>query len=161
LPIDGSRATRAEEPTIPPPTTIRHAGLPRSRLHRTTFSAAGAYNIVWGCYTVLDPQWFFRLTGLPLSNSPQIFACLGMVLGLYGVLYLEVARRPEHGWLVAAVGLTGKILGPLGLAWLIATDVWPYDTVVLVVTNDLIWWAPFGRYLLDAWPDFKTTWRSP
>jgi len=84
-----------------------------------------------------------------------------MVLGLYGVLYLEVARRPEHGWLVAAVGLTGKILGPLGLAWLIATGVWPYDTVVLVVTNDLIWWAPFGRYLFDAWPDFRTTWRSP
>ena len=47
-----------------------------------------------------------------------------MVLGLYGVLYLEVARRPEHGWLVAAAGLTGKILGPAGLAWLIATGAW-------------------------------------
>jgi hypothetical protein len=84
-----------------------------------------------------------------------------MVLGLYGVLYLEVARRPEHGWLVAAVGLTGKILGPLGLAWLIATGVWPYTTLVLVVTNDLIWWIPFGWYLLDTWPDFRATWRSP
>ena len=70
----------------------------RLRLHRTTFAAAGTYNIAWGCYAALDPQWFFRLTGLPLSNSPQIFACFGMVLGLYGVLYLEVARRPEHGW---------------------------------------------------------------
>lgn len=66
----------------------------RLRLHRITVAAAGAYNIAWGCYAVLNPQWFFRLTGLPLSNSPQIFACLGMVLGLYGVLYLEVARRP-------------------------------------------------------------------
>jgi hypothetical protein len=47
---------------------------------------------------VLDPQWFFRLTGLPLSNTSQIFATLGMVLGLYGLLYLEVGRRPEHGW---------------------------------------------------------------
>jgi hypothetical protein len=34
-----------------------------------------------------------------------------MVLGLYGVLYLEVARRPEHGWLVAAVGLTARSSG--------------------------------------------------
>jgi hypothetical protein len=159
--IDGPARARAEESTITPPTTVRPAGVRRRRLHRTTFAAAGAYNIVWGCYAVLDPQWFFRLTGLPLSNSPQIFACLGMVLGLYGVLYLEVARRPEHGWLVAAVGLTGKILGPLGLAWLIATGVWPYTTVVLVVTNDLIWWVPFGRYLLDAWPHFRATWRSP
>jgi hypothetical protein len=42
----------------------------RLRLHRATFTTAGTYNIAWGCYAVLDPQWFFRLTGLPLSNSP-------------------------------------------------------------------------------------------
>ncbi|MET7950792.1 hypothetical protein [Micromonospora sp. NPDC005324] len=132
----------------------------RRRLHRATFIAAGIYNIVWGCYAVLDPQWFFRLTGLPLSNPPQIFACLGMVLGLYGVLYLEVARTPEHGWPVAAVGLTGKILGPLGLSWLLVTGAWPISTVVIIATNDLIWWLPFSRYLVDAWPDFRASWRS-
>jgi hypothetical protein len=110
---------------------------------------------------VLDPQWFFRVTGLPLSNSPQIFACLGMVLGLYGLLYLEVGRRPEHGWAVAAVGLAGKILGPLGLAWLIVTGVWPPSTVVIVITNDLLWWLPFGSYLIDAWPFYRSTWHSP
>jgi hypothetical protein len=121
------------------------------RWHRRTFIAAGVYNIGWGCYAVADPQWFFRLTGLPLSNSPQIFATLGMVLGLYGVLYLDVARMPEGGWLIAAVGLTGKILGPLGLACLILNGVWPPRTIVLISTNDLIWWLPFGWYLADYW----------
>jgi hypothetical protein len=38
----------------------------RRRLHRVTFALAGAYNIAWGCYAVLDPQWFHRVTGLPL-----------------------------------------------------------------------------------------------
>ena len=33
---------------------------------------------------------------------------LGAV-GLYGILYLEVARRPERGWLLAAVGLAGVL----------------------------------------------------
>ncbi|MEU1630735.1 hypothetical protein ABZ746_36800 [Streptomyces sp. NPDC020096] len=127
----------------------------RRRQHRVTFVAAGVYNIVWGWYAVLDPQWFFRLTGLPLSNTPQIFACLGMVLGLYGVLYLEVGRVPEAGWLPAAVGLTGKVLGPLGLAWLIVTGTWPVSTMILVLTNDLIWWLPFSVYLHDAWPAFR------
>jgi hypothetical protein len=84
-----------------------------------------------------------------------------MVLGLYGLLYLEVARRPEHGWSMAAVGLIGKVLGPLGLAWLILTGVWPADTVVIVITNDLLWWVPFGWYLADGWPDFRASWRSP
>jgi hypothetical protein len=51
---------------------------------------------------------------MPQENYPQVFACLGMVIGLYGVLYLEVARVPERGWVLAAVGLTGKVLGPLG-----------------------------------------------
>jgi len=125
------------------------------RTHRITFAAAGIYNIAWGLYAVLDPQWFFQLTGLPLSNSPQIFACLGMVLGLYGVLYLEVARVPERGWLIAAVGLTGKILGPLGLAWLILTGEWPASATLLVITNDLIWWLPFAWYLHAAWPAFR------
>jgi hypothetical protein len=131
----------------------------RRKRHRVTFVAAGAYNVVWGLYAVADPQWFFRLTGLPLSNTPQIFATLGMVLGLYGVLYLDVARAPERGWLVAAVGLTGKILGPIGLAWLVLTGQWPASAIVLIATNDLIWWAPFAVYVHDAWPYFRDSLR--
>ena len=123
-----------------------------------TFAAAGVYNIVWGLYAVADPQWLFRLAGMPPSNTPQIFACLGMVLGLYGVLYLEVARRPEHGWLPAAVGLAGKVLGPLGLAVLILRDTWPPATLILIVTNDIIWWVPFAAYLRAAWPAYRATW---
>jgi hypothetical protein len=56
---------------------------------------------------------------MPLSNHPEVFACLGMVIGLYGVLYLEVARVPERNWPVAAVGMAGKVLGPLGFAQLV------------------------------------------
>src|SRR6266513_986415 len=93
--------------------------LPRRRFHRFVFCAAGAYNIAWGLYSVWDPQWLFRYSGLPLQNHPQIFACLGMVVGLYGIIYFEVARVPERGWLLAAVGLTGKVLGPIGLLQLI------------------------------------------
>ncbi|MGL5819516.1 MAG: hypothetical protein ACRCYR_18280 [Phycicoccus sp.] len=126
-----------------------------------TFVAAGAYNIGWGAYAIVDPQWLFRWAGMPVSNTPQIFATLGMVLGLYGVLYLEVARRPEHGWLFAAVGLTGKVLGPAGLAVLVASGTWPIETVILVLTNDLVWWVPFAVYLVDAWPGYRATWAAP
>ncbi|MFD4556342.1 hypothetical protein ACFWP5_18850 [Streptomyces sp. NPDC058469] len=131
------------------------------RLHRTTFVAAGIHNIAWGCYAVYNPQWFFHLTGMAASNTPQIFATLGMVLGLYGILYLEVARVPARGWLIAAVGMTGKVLGPVGLLWLIVTGKWPVDSVVLVSTNDLIWWIPIGLYLKDAWPWFLRDLQTP
>jgi hypothetical protein len=126
----------------------------RRRFHRAVFIAAGIYNIGWGMYSTLDPQWLFRYSGMTPQNYPQIFACLGMVVGLYGIIYFEVARAPERGWLLAAVGLLGKILGPVGLAQLIWSGAWPTSTAVLCLTNDLIWWIPFSLYLYDSWPAF-------
>src|SRR5215218_9523424 len=126
----------------------------RRRQHRIVFGIAGIYNMLWGLYAAYDPQWLFRFARLPLQNHPQIFACLGMVVGLYGIIYLEIARVPERGWLLAAVGLLGKILGPIGLAGLIITGQWPLATIVLCLTNDLIWWVPFALYLKHLWPFF-------
>ena len=122
----------------------------RRRFHQIVFALAGAYNLAWGAYSAIDPQWLFRFAGMPLSNYPEIFACLGMVVGIYGFLYWEVARVPERGWLIAAVGLLGKILGPIGLVQLIASGAWPMKSAVLCVTNDFIWWVPFALYLYDA-----------
>src|SRR5438270_4914605 len=122
----------------------------RRRFHRAVFVAAGVYNIGWGLYSVADPQWLFRYSGLPPQNHPEIFACLGMVVGLYGVIYFEVARVPERGWLLATVGFAGKILGPLGAIALIWRGEWPPRAFVLCITNDLIWWAPFALYLRDS-----------
>jgi hypothetical protein len=127
----------------------------RRRWHRGVFVAAGVYNIAWAMFSILDPQWLFRFARMPLLNHPAVFACLAMVIGLYGILYLDVARRPEEGWLIAAVGLTGKVLGPIGLVWLIHSGAWPPRAIVLSITNDFIWWVPFLRYLRDAWPRFR------
>ena len=126
----------------------------RRRWHRAVFIAAGLYNIGWGVFSALDPQWLFRFAAMPPANYPEIFACLGMVVGLYGILYLEVARVPERGWLLAAVGLAGKVLGPIGLFRLIVNGAWPPATIILCLTNDLIWWLPFGLYLYDASPPY-------
>jgi hypothetical protein len=132
--------------------------IPHRRLHRLTFCLAGLYNIVWGLYSAVRPQWLFLYAGMPPQNYPQIFACLAMVVGLYGILYLDVACRPEQGWLIAAVGLLGKVLGPLGLAQLILTHQWPPAALALCLTNDFIWWVPFALYLHDSWPLFRGRW---
>jgi hypothetical protein len=122
----------------------------RRRFHRIVFALAGAYNLAWGAYSALDPQWLFRFADMPRSNYPEIFACLGMVVGIYGFLYWEVARVPERGFLIAAVGLLGKVLGPIGLVQLIASGAWPLKSAVLCITNDFIWWIPFALYLRDV-----------
>jgi hypothetical protein len=116
-----------------------------------TFTAAGVYNLLWGAVTAIYPWWFFRVAGMEAPKYPEIFACLGMVIGLYGILYLKVAVDPEREWLIAVVGLTGKLLGPVGFLVLLLTGRWPLSAAVLVAANDLLWWAPFGLYLYDSW----------
>lgn len=129
--------------------------IPRRRMHRATFVLAGMYNIAWGLYAIADPQWLFRVTGMAPMRHPEIFMTLGLVIGLYGILYLEVAREPNGGWPIAAVGLAGKVLGPLGFTVAVATGELKSSAVILIITNDLIWWLPFGLYLYDAWPAFR------
>jgi hypothetical protein len=128
--------------------------------YRVVFIAAGVYNIGWGLLAAIDPQWLFRFSGMPAQNYPQIFMTLGMVLGVYGLLYLEVARRPADGFAIAAVGLLGKVLGPAGWLWLYATGRWPLASGVLILTNDLVWWLPFAGYLRRAWPTWSATFRG-
>ena len=135
--------------------------IPRRRWHRATFLVAGAYNLAWGAYSVFDPGWFDRLTGMEPSNHPEIFAAMAMVVGMYGFAYLEVARRPERGWAIAAVGMAGKVFGPIGAADLILRGRWPASGALMCLTNDLIWWVPFGLYLVDAWPAYRRDWFRP
>ena len=123
--------------------------LPRRRQHQVVFVAAGVWNLAWGVRTALRPETFYRTAGLPAPERPEVAACLGMVIGLYGVLYLDVARRPEHGGLVAAVGLAGKVLAPAGLALAVGQGRWPARAFLVTAGNDLPWWWPFTRYLRD------------
>ncbi|MCZ6690354.1 MAG: hypothetical protein O7H41_12180 [Planctomycetota bacterium] len=126
------------------------SGLKRMRLHRFTFFAAGGYNILWGLVSAVYPVWFFQLARMEEPRYPEVFACLGMVIGLYGVLYIRVAIEPESGLWVALIGLIGKTLGPTGCAFLVVQGKWPVRSLFLIFANDIIWWIPFGLYLHDA-----------
>lgn len=131
--------------------------IPRRRLHRVVFTLAGIYNLCWGLFAAVDPQWLFRFADMPPMQHPPIYQAMGMVVGVYGLMYLEVARRPEHGWLIAAVGFLGKVLGPIGMLQLVLSGQWPVEALVLNVTNDFIWLLPFAVYLWDSWPRYRRT----
>jgi len=127
----------------------------RRKLHQLTFLLAGIYNISWGLWVSFDPNWLFRFSNMELPNYPEIFVCVGMVVGLYGVVYLEIARRPERGFLLALVGFVGKILGPLGIFYYIYIGKWTFNSLIMNLTNDFIWLIPFAFYLFDSWDFYK------
>jgi hypothetical protein len=69
-------------------------------------------------------------------------------------LYFEVARAPERGLLLAAVGLLGKVLGPIGMIQLIWTGAWPRSALALCLTNDFLWWSRLARTSMTRGPAF-------
>jgi hypothetical protein len=112
--------------------------------------AAAAYNLAWGTLVVVAPGLLFRWAGMPAPNYPEIWQCLGMVVGVYGVGYAIAARDPLRHWPIILVGLLGKILGPIGMVNAAWHGALPWRAGWLNVTNDLIWWVPFTLILWAA-----------
>jgi len=104
---------------------------------------------------VLFPFTLFRALGMELPNYPQIWQCLGMIVGLYGVGYAASALDPLRHWPVVPVGLLGKVLGPIGFLSAVAEGTLPLSFGLTILTNDLIWWAPFTLILFRAYQTNK------
>ncbi len=117
------------------------------RLFRIAFVLAGIYNLAFGLWAAIWPQAFFALLDIAPPRYLNIWACVGMVVGVYGLLYWHAAWKLERAWPVIAVGLLGKVLGPIGMATSFS-DMWPRRMGMLCVFNDFIWWLPFGLFLV-------------
>jgi len=129
---------------------IRSEQMKATSRYRLIFGLAAIYNIAFGLWTCLWPQSFFQLMKMVSPNYPSLWSCLGMVVGLYGLLYGYSACRLDRAFPIILIGLLGKILGPLGWVIAVRSGEWPLRTLPLVVFNDLIWWVPFALFLLKG-----------
>ena len=121
----------------------------------TVLLLAGVYNLAWGTWVILFPTLSFAYSGLadpskPL-HYPQLWQCIGMIVGVYGVGYAVAARDPLRHWPVVLVGFLGKLFGPLGLAYGVAFEGTSPRALATIVPNDLIWWVPFALILRHAY----------
>jgi len=121
---------------------------------------AGVYNLAWGLSVVLYPSAFFQWAGMELPRYPQIWQCVGMIVGVFGVGYLIASSHPLRHWPIVWVGLLGKICGPAGFAWAAICDTLPWSWGLLIIFNDLFWWLPFTAILYRAWRTHSDTSRA-
>jgi len=112
--------------------------------------AAGVYNLAWGAVVIAFPHLLFDLCGLERMRYPEIWQCVGMIVGVYGVGYLIAANDPYRHWPIVLVGLLGKVLGPIGFVKALADGTFPPTFGITNLTNDLIWWIPFTLILWGA-----------
>jgi peroxiredoxin len=121
------------------------------RWMRVVLWIAAAYNLLWGGWVILFPESAFRWAAMPAPNYPELWQGIGMIVGVYGVSYALAARNPLVHWPVVAAGLLGKILGPIGFLYGVHTGRFPWIAGVTILTNDVIWWAPFALILHRAY----------
>lgn len=113
--------------------------------------SAAAYNIIWGAIVVLFPAAMFNWFEMPQPNYPELWQCIGMIVGVYGVGYGIAAFDPVRHWPIVLVGFMGKVFGPIGFLQAVAQDRLPWKFGLLNVTNDLIWLFPFALILWRAY----------
>jgi hypothetical protein len=113
--------------------------------------AAAIYNLLWGAWVILLPNSFFDWTGMTRPNYPQIWQCVGMIVGVYGIGYACAALNPIRHWPIVLVGFLGKIFGPIGFVQAMIEGSLPIQFGYTILTNDLIWWVPFFLILRAAW----------
>jgi hypothetical protein len=114
---------------------------------RFTLWAAACYNIAWGSFVVVFPNVLFRWAGMQPPNYPELWQCIGMIVGVYGVAYAFAAQDARRHWPIVLVGLLGKVFGPIGFLNAALHGNLPWVAGWVNVTNDLIWWIPFSLIL--------------
>ena len=116
----------------------------------TVLRVAAVYNVVWGAWQVLLPNSFFQLMGMTPMNHPMVWQGLGMVIGLYGLAYYWASFDYVRHWPIVAIGLMGKVFGPIGYVFNILMGTATVGFGYTLIPNDLIWWIPFVMMLNDA-----------
>ena len=111
---------------------------------------AALYNIAWGACQVLAPNSFFELMGMEPINHPMVWQGMGMVIGLYGLAYYWASFDYIRHWPIVAIGLMGKVFGPLGFVFNYIQGTAPASFGYTLITNDLIWWLPFAMMINHA-----------
>ncbi len=118
--------------------------------YRPWFYAAAAYNVVWGTLIIVFPAFYFDLVNIEEPRYLAVWQVVGMFVLVYAPAYWWAARNPLRHRHFIIIGLAGKILGPIGFVWAVTVDDLPASFGWTLITNDAIWWIPFGLFLRDA-----------
>jgi|TARA_B110000014_G_C20109084_1_gene583866 small multidrug resistance pump len=118
-----------------------------------TLRLAAVYNVLWGMVAVLFPVQCFEFFGMQVPLYPQLWQCIGMIVGVYGVGYWLAADNPMVHWPIVLVGFMGKVFGPIGFSMALINEEFPLKFGLNIIFNDLIWWIPFFLILRATLPN--------
>ncbi|MCC7477545.1 redoxin domain-containing protein [bacterium] len=113
----------------------------------TSIWLAASFNLLWGGWVALFPAHSFELLGITPPNYLSLWRCVGFIIALYGICYAMAAVNPVRFWPNVAVGMLGKLIGPVGFLFTALSGELPWSYGIHVIFCDLIWWIPFALTL--------------
>ncbi|MEO0454728.1 MAG: AhpC/TSA family protein [Verrucomicrobiota bacterium] len=116
--------------------------------------AAGIYNLIYGAWVVLFPGHWWSLLSMEPPRYIELWQCIGMIVGCYGIGYLAASFDPIRHWPVVLVGFLGKVAGPLGFVGALVQETLPLQFAWMILFNDLIWWIPFFLILKSSYTHY-------
>ena len=111
---------------------------------------AATFDVLAGVFLVVAPMAPLSWAGAEPALYPEVWQCLGAILGVYGLGHAFAARQPFHLWPLVLVGLLGKVVVPAGFAWAASRGGLPWQLGLPVLALGPIWWVPFGLILRGA-----------
>ena len=104
---------------------------------------AGTYNLLVMLTLLALYHEALRTLGIEKPNLLLFVQLVGILVGLFGVGYLIVARNPVENRNVLLLGFLSKFLGTiLGLAYFALGKV-PVTFLVLLIFSDIVYLPPF------------------
>jgi small multidrug resistance pump len=110
---------------------------------RTLLQFAGGYNLLAALGMVVFYHEGCRLIGMDKPSPIMPVQLVGLLVGLFGVGYWMVARRPLENRGVLWLGFWSKLLGSLLSGYHVARGTLPPIFIPLVTLSDVIYLPPF------------------
>ena len=124
---------------------------------KRTLLAAGLYNLALGALCVFSTGTLTTFAAIaPGPVVSQLWQCIGMIIGVYGVGYIIASYAPYRHWAITLVGLLGKVVGPIGFLIVVSNGSLPAHMGWIILVNDVIWWIPFSAVLWGAVRHYHT-----
>ena len=67
---------------------------------RAVLKAAGIYNLLWGAAVVLAPAATLRLFNYPPQPTPELWQCIGMIVGKEAEIVVKSVRQSSAGRMI-------------------------------------------------------------
>jgi small multidrug resistance pump len=122
----------------------------RQKAHARWLRAAAVYNLVWGTANLIWPRQALRLLGVSEPGPLFAWQTVAMMVAAYAPVYWLASKDPRRRAHIVAVGLAGKVIGPLGFLVALRTHRLPLRFGLTIASNDLVWWPAFASIVHAA-----------